>query len=85
MDYNYNPAVRHTAYNGSGYQYDVSPAMTANMYPGFSGVGDVFVTSGAGQEPAGKRRFEDEQYMRACKRPDKDSFYFAEPSFTDIG
>ena len=84
MGYNYNSTIRHTSYDGNGYHYDVNSAMTSNLYPGYSGVSDVFVPSGPGGD-VNKRRFEDDHYMRSCKRTNKDSFYFVEPTFTNIG
>ena len=83
MGYNYN-TLRHTAYDGNGYHYDINSAMANNMYPGYSGVNDVFLPSGPGNE-ANKRRFEDDHYMRSCKRTSKDTFYLTEPTFTNIG
>ncbi|XP_070202500.1 transcription factor RFX4-like [Littorina saxatilis] len=83
MTYNYNNTLRHNAYDANTYQYDVNSGMAGNMYQGFGGVNDAFMTSGMGND-ANKRRFEDDQYMRSCKRANKEQFFF-EPTFTNIG
>ncbi|XP_076438662.1 regulatory factor X 4-like isoform X2 [Babylonia areolata] len=91
MTYNYNPALRHhhPAYDAASaansFQYDVTNSGGGGMvYPGFSG--DVFMTSGQQQGgDVSKRRYEDDQqYMRSCKRANKEAFYF-QPTFTNIG
>ena len=86
MAYGYNTAVRHTGYDGSSYQYDVTSSMAGNMYSGFGGgggVSDVFMTSGQGSE-VNKRRFEEDPYMRSCKRANKEQFFF-DATFSNIG
>lgn len=82
---------RHNGYDVTDYQYDVTAGIgnknggmhgTNYAYPGYSGVADMYMTSGLGVEPS-KRRYEDDQSMRPFKRTNKDSFYF-EPTFTSI-